>query len=381
MEIAGLPIPEGNRDRRGGLNLNPGTDSEGEELKERAAENADTFGGEGGDTAESSRDAAAAAAPVEPTPPPESEKKGPSFTTVDMTHTKRLHVIPGFDEDNATKTMFLLVLELPGGLVAANPILNEDLMGAKMDFVELGQAFDAAFLFREIAGRAGQGHIISHVREDMEQEMVEDETLVRGANNQMTRSVDFVFPEKADTYLFNPFTRQRGDPVYVRHIPGGRTVCMTAVWQARETPIFRGVDNDALSEQEQLDRAHAFFPGIRNRFQAGGGGGQQRGDAQLLADLNRRVDQQEARLRREYARQMEDQRNRMQARVANMTGDQIRNLTPEVFRNLFNELGAELGTGDGDGDLKPRAEGRAAGRAGRPVRVETVEEEMDLSDL
>ena len=202
----------------------------------------------------------------------------------------------------------------------------------------------------------------------------------------MNRTVDYHFPEKSDVYLFNPHTHSRTDPLYVRHVPGGRTIVMTAVWQARETPIFRGVGNQTLSEQEQWDRARAFFPGIRNRFAAGVGGAaaaQRQGgaDAEMIRNLNRRMDQQEARLRREYAQQMEDQRNRMQARVANMTGDQIRNLTPEVFRNLFNELGDELGTGDGDGDLKPRAEGRAAGRAGRPVRVETVEEEMDLSDL
>ena len=158
---------------------------------------------------------------------------------------------------------------------------------------------------------------------------------------------------------------------------------MTAVWQARETPIFRGVDNDALSEQEQLDRAHAFFPGIRNRFQAGGGGGQQRGDAQLLADLNRRVDQQEARLRREYAQQMEDQRNRMQARVANMSGDQIRGLSKDQFRDLFAELGEEL-----QDDRKPppaaATAGNVAGRRAGHLDVDTVEdtdEEMSLGDI
>ena len=73
-----------------------------------------------------------------------------------MTHTKRLHIVPGFDQESSTKTMFLLVLELPGGLVEANPILNEDLMGAKIQFVELGQALDAGYLLRDIAGRPGR---------------------------------------------------------------------------------------------------------------------------------------------------------------------------------------------------------------------------------
>ena len=52
LERAALPIPEGNSDRRGGLNIDPGTDSEGEELKQRAAENSDIFEGEGGDSTE-----------------------------------------------------------------------------------------------------------------------------------------------------------------------------------------------------------------------------------------------------------------------------------------------------------------------------------------
>lgn len=152
LSRAGLPIPEGNAERQGGLNTNPGSDSETEELKQRAKENADIFGGEGGtstgagDAGYSEPDQFFTPRAEEVSPP--SEK---SFTTVDMTHTVRLHVVPGFDVESATKTMFLITLELPGGLVEANPVLCEDLMGVKITFVELGQALDAAFLLEDVA--------------------------------------------------------------------------------------------------------------------------------------------------------------------------------------------------------------------------------------
>lgn len=377
LSRAGLAIPEGNSFRQGGLNTNPGTDSEDEELNRKAAENADIFGGEGGDTEEGDPPSKATPAGATKTQVSgEASSPRESSTTVEMTHTLQLHIVPGFDQEQATKTMFLIVLELPGGLLTANPVLDEDLMGLSITFVELGQSLDAGFLLQEIARVNGQSHMISHVREDLELEMVGDSSLSRGADNSMTRTVHCKFPEKADVYLFNPRTHSRIHPVYTRHVPGGRTVVITAVWQAREIPIFRGVDNAGLTRAEQMQRARLFFPDIQvgaGGVAAAGGGG--RNDADLIRNLRERVERQEAQLRREYNTRINEDRARLQARVAGMTGDQIRNLSQQEFRELFTELGAEFDRADA---AAAAGIGRNTGRDGvHPVEVEDVYDDND----
>ena len=138
LRIAGLEVPESNKDRQGGLNFSPGTDSENEDLKQRATENSDNFGGEGGETFGFPGGGNTAEEEPAVSPPAPEAAEEESYTVHKMTHSMRLHLVPGFDQEDTTKTMFLMVLELPGGLVNANPTLNEDLMGAKMEFVELG---------------------------------------------------------------------------------------------------------------------------------------------------------------------------------------------------------------------------------------------------
>ena len=150
----------------------------------------------------------------------------------------------------------------------------------------------------------------------------------------MVRTVKFDFPECSDVHLFNPLTHDRKNPLYERHIPGGRTVVMTACWQAREMPIFRGLGAGALSIEEQLYHARVFYPGaILNRMHVGVSGG---GEADVLRSMRERMERQEQQLRqaeeqlrREYCTRMNDDRARLQARLASMSGDQIRNLSQE----------------------------------------------------
>ena len=100
----------------------------------------------------------------------------------------------------------------------------------------------------------------------MEAEIISNESLVRGSDDQLSRTASFNFPEKADIYLFNPVTHHKQNVVHSKTIPEGHVIAMSAVWRARDEPIFCSVGQRDLTEEEQLARANLMFPGIRNRL-------------------------------------------------------------------------------------------------------------------
>ena len=213
--------------------------------------------------------------------------------------------------------------------------------------------------------------------------MVADETLIRGVDNSMSRTVSVSFPEKVDTFLFSPATHSRTQPLHVRHVPGGRTVVMTAVWQARDVPIFKGVDNTGMSAAEQAARAALYFPDIQvagaaaaRPFAPNNAGV----DAAMLRNLNARMDNQEARIRAEFQARLDADRRNLQARLAGMSGDDIRGLGPDEFRELFQELQGEMdGAQHGVRVPAPNNIGGGRARGRRPnVVVEDVTEDDDM---
>jgi len=354
LELAGLPVPEGNSRRLGGANTTPGADED--DLEHRAAENNDIFGGEGGDTGEGNpRPRSPPIDPFNPNPfagaaeaeAEEEEEEEELVTTTEMTWTKRLFKIPGFDHDGSTKSVCLMVFDLPGGIISANPTLNQDLMGCEWKFDELGHALDAAVVFEEVCNVRGQGHVVSHAREQLEMEIVNDDTLTRGTDDQLSHTVSFDFPEKANLCLFNPVTHSKQNVVHSKTIPGRRVIAMSAVWRARDEPIFRTVSRRDLSEEEQIARANLLFPGLRNRLNpaAAPNNNGNGGEADLFRRLNERMNQQEQRLRQEHERRLQAERNRIRGnRLFNMTGDQARAMNNDEFQALFNDMATQLGT-------------------------------------
>ena len=97
-------------------------------------------------------------------------------------------------------------------------------------------------------------------------------------------------------------------------------------------------------------------------------------------DLVRSHYSQERQLRREFEACMNEDRARLQARVAGMSGDDIRNLSQREFQELFTELGEELGT-SGTGQRGPVVGGVRvpAGAGNIPPVVETVNNVDDVT--
>ena len=106
-----------------------------------------------------------------------------------------------------------------------------------------------------------------------------------------------------------------------------------------------------------------------------------RADAEMIRNLRERVERQERQLRREFEARMNEDRARLQARVAGMSGDDIRNLSQREFQELFTELGEELGT-SGTGQRGPVVGGGVrvpAGAGNIPPVVETVNNVDDVT--
>ena len=68
----------------------------------------------------------------------------------------------------------------------------------------------------------------------------------------------------------------------------------------------------------------------------------------------------------------------MQARLAGMTGDQIRNLSQEEFQELFSELGAELEAQASPSRAAAVHPRRAA--ASIPIACSVVVEDVQMGD-
>jgi len=228
LELAGLPVPEGNAGLQGELNINPGADEDN--LEHWAAKNNHIFGGEGGATLDNTRPRSPPIDPFNPNPfagvPEAEEGEGELVTKTEMTWTKQPYEIPGFDHEGSTKSMFLVVFDVPAGTITANPTLNQDLMSCDWKFDELGHGLDAAAVFEDVGAVRGQGHVIAHARELLEAEIINDESLVRGSDDQLSGTVLFDFAEKVDVCLFNPVTHHEQNIVCSETIPVGR-VCTT----------------------------------------------------------------------------------------------------------------------------------------------------------
>ena len=267
LQLAGLALPEGNVERQGGQQINPGSDSLDGRLRDRLAE----------DQAELGRDDA-----IPPVPPAVEvnveeaaehlsvlsvhEPPSPDANSVaTMTYRTHLHIIPGFDIQNTvTKTMYLAQVDLPGGVTRASATLNDDLKGMRLSWTEPGRAYNADDVTAELATNPENGPIKPAVRNSFEDEMAATANNLTRVNNAVSNFKDFKFPEKSEEQLFNPYTRAFADVVYIRTLPGGRCIAFASVWQRRNTPIQQAIDRDDLSFNEQVQRATAAFPGLAN---------------------------------------------------------------------------------------------------------------------
>ena len=343
LQLAGLQVSSTNEGRQGGTNVNPGTDSETDDLRRRAAEDADLLGRD--DSSNESGDDEGEGAADE-----EQQQARPNHTeavaratavgavqrtTAEMSFSKMLSVIPGFEEAAVTKTMFLCCFSAPGGVHVATPRLNSVCGGLEWTYNEVPGAFDADFLVEEIAAVPGNNHVRAHLRNDIEAFLNSNSSLAR-VHNAVTGRVSVVFPEKSEPFLFNPLTRDRTNNVYTRIAVGGRTVFMTACWQLRSEPIHRPLDQPQLSEAEQLAHAARYFPGIANRlagmFGAAGGPGPVNGagggpvnagggpvpvnagdaDAALMQNLLQRMQAQEQQLQQQQTAMQQQQQQAQQ---------------------------------------------------------------------
>jgi len=261
LELAGLELPERNADRIACRNIEPGEDSEGEDLERRAAEDDFELGRAEEDKV------------VEDEPPLEEtedeENIRPFVVEQDknnkMSHLKRLMVIPGFDEGTDSKTMHMTMAALPGGVDTAHATMDNDKKGLTMSWNELGQAFNPAFFLGDMLHNPGHGHVLAHVRDNIENEILADPNLQR-VNNVLLRSTHFRFEETSEPFLFNPFNRDRANPVHIVRAPGGLSIAMTACFRERTTAIQAPIEDAELSIQEQLQRATGYFPGLRDRL-------------------------------------------------------------------------------------------------------------------
>ena len=268
LQLAGLQVPERNQDRQGGRNINPGTDSETEELRRRSEEDADLLGRDDNseEGSENSSEAQQQPRPNHAAAVARATAVGAARrTTSEMSYSKMLSVIPGFDEGAVTKTMYLMSFVAPGGVRTATASLMPTCGGAKWVYDEIPEGFNADFLMQEVAGVRGNFHMLAHLRNDLEAFINGNENLAR-VHDGITGSTSFTFPERAEPFLFNPHTRDRDQPVYSRIATGGRTVFMSACWQLRNEPIHRPLAAQTLTEQEQLAQAARYFPGIANRL-------------------------------------------------------------------------------------------------------------------
>jgi len=182
-----------------------------------------------------------------------------------MTFVKRLIAVPGFDEVTDSKTMCLIVVALPGGVDVAHAMMDTDKKGVTVSWNELGQAFNPAFFLGAMLQNPGYGHVLAHVRDDVENEILGDPNL-QGVNNVWLRSTHFQFAETAELFLFNPFNRDRGTPAHIVRAPGGLTIDITACFRERTTAIQAPILDTELSIQEQLQHAAGCFPGLRDRL-------------------------------------------------------------------------------------------------------------------
>jgi len=262
LELAGLALPERNADRVAGRNIEPGTDSEGEDLARRAAEDDYELGREDDNVEEPEREEQASEQE-------EQENENPfvvdNQVNCKMTYLKRLIAIPGFDEGTDSKTMYMAMVALPGGVDTAIATMDNDKNGLTMSWNELGQAFNPAFLLAGMLQMPGNGHILAHVRDNVENEILADPNLQR-VNGGLLRSTHFSFDETSEPFLFNPFTREQANPVHIVRATGGLSVAITACFRQRTTAIQAPIADTELSLQEQMQRAAGYFPGLRDRL-------------------------------------------------------------------------------------------------------------------
>lgn len=173
---------------------------------------------------------------------------------------KMLFTIPGFEVDRCHRTMFLLMVCLPGGIRDASAILTQNRMSADIQFDENLHSLDPNYLGADVASRLGSAHVINHMREAIERFIATDPSLSR-IGDRIVRTVNFPFSEKADNFLFNPVTGDREDIIFFKPV-FGKLFAITSCWMDRKDPIIRGLRSSDPTPEEQLEFAMNLFPGL-----------------------------------------------------------------------------------------------------------------------